>query len=88
MSETCAWLCGMHLGFLTNDADLFRDNERRLFACYNEYRSVKKEDIMWEVLYGVPGLLYCFLELQRDYDKHENPNFRTNMAPVSQSLTK
>ena len=43
---------------------------------------------MWEILYGVPGFLYCFLELQREYDNHENKTFKTNFAPVSITLTK
>lgn len=42
MSETCAWVCGMHLGYISDDVDLFRDNEKRLLECYNYYRNHNK----------------------------------------------
>lgn len=43
---------------------------------------------MWELLYGVPGFLYCFLELQSAYDNLEEELFRTKFAPISMQITR
>lgn len=43
--------------------------------------------MMWELLYGTPGFLYVFLELQNNYDKHPNPEFRTKFKEISKILT-
>lgn len=37
MSETCTWVCGMHLAYILRDAPLFRENEMRLIDCFQFY---------------------------------------------------
>ena len=58
----------MHLGFISRDPNLFRKNEMRMKECFEFYQKEKKK-FMVELLYGTPGLLYAFLELQNSYDR-------------------
>lgn len=60
MSETCNWLCGMHLAYLSKDPALFNQNKNKLLECYNYYKQ-NRDKMIWELLYGVPGFLYVFL---------------------------
>ena len=39
----------------------------RLIECFEFYRHAKGK-FMVELLYGTPGLLYAFLEIQEAYD--------------------
>lgn len=76
----------MHLAYIDKDVGLFRQNEQRLLECY-EYYKKQKEKMMWELLYGAPGFLYVFLELQKEYDKHPSEAYRTNFSAISKALT-
>jgi hypothetical protein len=64
MSETCTWLCGMLIAYEIQNHTLFRTNEKRLLIAYDLYKK-KMKGYQWEVLYGIPGFLYTFLELQK-----------------------
>ena len=68
MSDVSVWLCGMHLGYITQNHGLFRENEARVLNSY-ELLKANLDKQQWELLYGVPGFLYAVLELQQAYDK-------------------
>lgn len=42
---------------------------------------------MNELLYGTPGFLYVFLELQKAFDNHPNEQYRTKFNAISKALT-
>lgn len=60
MSKAPVYLCGVHLGFLTADPKLFRDNIAELMKYY---ATIMKSPTEWqtELLYGIPGFLYMLL---------------------------
>ena len=85
ISEVSVWLSGMHLAYIKRNLALFRENEERIYRCFNTLKDNLKKT-QWELLYGVPGFLYAVLELQKAYDSAEEL-FRTNFSPMSMELT-
>lgn len=75
----------MHLAYIKRNLALFRENEERIYRCFNTLKAGLKKT-QWELLYGVPGFLYAVLELQKAYDSAEEL-FKTNFSPMAMELT-
>jgi|JI61114C2RNA_FD_contig_31_2212_length_1427_multi_3_in_0_out_0_3 hypothetical protein len=79
MGKGPVYLCGAHLGCLTNNVKLFRESVQELLKYH---ATIMSSPYSWqtEVLYGVPGFLYMLLELQSFYQPGPHADFTVDLT--------